>query len=168
MKITNPFEVFEQIDSEQSLAAFAEEIKAKGFTGFRLFLEGFTEKLKSFEEEETDRMLKLLSYAKSAFPVPANFSPVWQVVWNEYETIITTKAKVLKDIPGAEREGEWQIIIDNPFTNQDIVCYPGMPFLHAAYMFAYFRVDLKKNEFLRLQKIVSCITEFGGADNVER
>lgn len=165
--ITNPFETFEQINSKEALAQFAEDIKAKGFTGFRIFLEGFSEKLKSFEEQDTDRLLELLGMAKDAFPVPASFSPTWQVVWDEYETIITTKAKVLKQVPPEQREGEWQIIIDNPFTNQDIVCYPGMPFVHAAYMFGYFRVDLKKNEFLRLQKIVDCITEFGGADNVE-
>lgn len=75
--------------------------------------------------------------------------------------MIATKIQVLQTIHKEDRDGEWQVIIDNPFAIQEVVCYPALNFLDAAYLYAYFRPDLEKNEYLRLQKIQTLVMEFG-------
>ena len=72
------------------------------------------------------------------------------------------KVYVYRKVPPGDREGEWQILMDNPYTNQEVVCYPGLTFDDAANLFAYFRPNLVKNEYLRMQKVSTAITEHGG------
>ncbi|TVY07253.1 hypothetical protein [Paenibacillus cremeus] len=164
----NPFAVFEQASSEQELEQFQSLIQKEGFTAFRHFLDGFRERLKGFDETEIEKITTLLERAKQLFPVPGHFSPVWQVVWNEFEQLIAYKITVLESIPQADRDGEWQILIDNPFTNSDIVCYPSLSFIEGAYMYAYFRTDLKQNEYIRLQKIQNLIMAFGSEGSAKK
>lgn len=158
---TNPFVQFEQADNEELLREFQERIRKDGFTGFRLFLEGFKEKLKRFDEPELAQMQSLIARAKQLFPEPGAFSPSWVKVWDDFEHMIAFKGLVFETIAEPEREGEWQIILDNPYTHQDIVCYPGLTFLEGAFLYAYFRTDLKQNEYIRLQKIQNVIMAFG-------
>ncbi|AEI41807.1 hypothetical protein [Paenibacillus mucilaginosus] len=161
----NPFVSYESaLGAPGALEAFRREMTEEGFTPFRLFLEGFRERLKTFGDGETERVRDLLDTAKGLFPEPRVFSPSWALVWDEFEGILTTKSAVLASIPQEKRDGEWQIILDNPFTNTDLVCYPGMTFMNAAYMYAYFRTDLKQNEYLRLQKVATLIITQGGEE----
>jgi hypothetical protein len=159
--MTNPYHRFEQAVSEEELLEFRQTVAEGGFTAFRLFLEGFRRKLKEYEDHECDTVSERLAAARSLFPEPSRFSPSWAGVWGEFEAIITYKRTVLESIPPGSREGEWQILIDNPYTNADLVCYPSLTFLEGAYMYAYFRADLKQNEFIRLQKIETVILAFG-------
>ncbi|CAG7628237.1 hypothetical protein ACFQI7_15275 [Paenibacillus allorhizosphaerae] len=158
---TNPFTVFEQAVSEQDLEQFRQSIIEEGFSGFRKLLEGFRDRLKRFDETEAESTSALLACAKKLFPAPVQFSPSWAKVWDEFERIIGYKIMVLDAVQAEERDGEWQILIDNPFTNTDIVCYPSLSFIEGAYMYAYFRTDLKQNEYIRLQKIQNVIMAFG-------
>jgi hypothetical protein len=103
----------------------------------------------------------LLDKAKRLFPTPVLFSPSWDKVWSELEQIITHKAKILQAVPPEERDGEWQIVMDNPATIQEVVCYPGLTFLDAVYLFAYFRPQMEKNEYLRLQKVQTLFLQLG-------
>ncbi len=158
---TNPFADFEAADTEQELAAFRESIQSQGFTAFRLLLEGFRDRLKLFSDGDISSVSELLERARRMFPEPETFSPSWVNIWDEYERIASYKQTVLETIPPGEREGEWQVLLDNPYTNSDLVCYPGLGFLEGAYLYAYFRSDLKQNEYIRLQKIQNLVMAFG-------
>lgn len=96
-------------------------------------------------------------------PNPGQVSPSWANIWKEYDSIIRTKRFVLGSIPAAAREGEWQVLLDNPHSNQNIAVYPGLTFMEAIYMFAYFRSDMMPSEYIRLQKIDTLLT-FTGTD----
>jgi hypothetical protein len=67
----------------------------------------------------------------------------------------------LETVPPDQRGGEWQVILDNPHTIQEIVCHPGLTFDDAAYLFSYFRPGLERNEYIRLQKIQNMIVQVG-------
>ncbi|MCZ8515995.1 hypothetical protein O9H85_27060 [Paenibacillus filicis] len=157
----NPFAQFEQALTDEQLSEFQQRIRKEGFTGFRLFLEGFRERMKAFEDRDLEPMEALIERAKQLFPEPSDFSPSWVKIWDDFEQMISYKRLVFETIGPAEREGEWQIIIDNPYTHQEIVCYPGLSFLEGAFLYAYFRTDLKQNEYIRLQKIQNVIMAFG-------
>lgn len=158
---TNPFELFEAATTENELNQFQEWIRKNGFTAFRLLIDGFRERLKCYEDNEGAEMIRLVAVAKELFPQPQVFSPAWAQIWEEYELIVTHKQMVLETISADQREGEWQIILDNPYTNSDLICYPNLSFMEGAYMYAYFRTDLKNNEYIRLQKIQNVIMAFG-------
>ncbi|WP_141334770.1 hypothetical protein [Paenibacillus sp. tmac-D7] len=161
MNQTTPFSIFEQASTDQELQQFRQTVVEGGFTAFRLFLEGFRDLLKRFEDGEIERVNRLLAAARQLFPEPGRFSPSWVDIWNEFEQIAQFKQTVLESIVGDDRAGEWQILIDNPYTNTDLACYPSLTFLEGAYLYAYFRSDLKQNEFIRLQKIQNVIMAFG-------
>ena len=97
----------------------------------------------------------------SVFPEPSQYSPSFQFVWNELHTIFENKLQILHTVPIEEREGEWQILSDNPHTHREILCIPELNFLEAAYYYGYYRVDLKRNEYIRLQKVHNVHMEFG-------
>ncbi|MCP1305758.1 hypothetical protein [Paenibacillus tyrfis] len=158
---TNPFADFEAAGTEQELAAFRESIQRQGFTAFRLLLEGFRDRLKQFTDGDMESVNELLERARQLFPKPETFSPSWVNIWDEFERMAAYKQTVLETIPAEEREGEWQVLLDNPYTNSDLVCYPGLSFLEGAYLYAYFRSDLKQNEYIRLQKIQNLVMAFG-------
>lgn len=158
---TNLFDLFADATTETERSAFQESIRRGGFTAFRLFLDGFREQLKRYEDHESAKMSRLVALAKELFPQPQLFSPAWAQIWEEYELILTYKQTVLETISADQRDGEWQIILDNPYTNSDLICYPGLSFMEGAYMYAYFRTDLKNNEYIRLQKIQNVIMAFG-------
>lgn len=158
---TNPFALFEAAITEDAQIHFQESILKGGFTPFRLFIDEFRERLKRYEDHESANINRLVALAKELFPEPQVFSPAWAHIWEEYELIVTYKQTVLETIPVDQREGEWQIILDNPYTNSDLVCYPNLSFMEGAYMYAYFRTDLKNNEYIRLQKIQNVIMAFG-------
>jgi hypothetical protein len=68
---------------------------------------------------------------------------------------------VLSCIPAEDRAGEWQVLIDNPYVPQQVVCYPALTFLDAAYMYGYFQRELKPHECLRLQKVTHLLIKNG-------
>jgi hypothetical protein len=161
LKSNHPFEQFEQAKSEQQLLTVVKEIHEGGYSSFRDFLEGFREKLKSFDDSDAEEVTALVEKAESLLPEPVSLSPSWENVWQELKETASYKIKALHTIPAQEREGEWQIVMDNPYTNQEIVCYPALSFLEAAYLYGYFRPTLKKNEYIRLQKIQNLLLDYG-------
>ncbi|SEC26680.1 hypothetical protein [Paenibacillus sp. GP183] len=156
-----PFEMLEQAVTEEQLIQLQMIVNTEGHSSFYRLLNGFTARIKSFTDPEEHEVRSLLDKAKRLFPTPVLFSPSWDKVWNELEQIITHKAKILQSVPPEERDGEWQIVMDNPATIQDVVCYPGLAFLDAVYLFAYFRPQMEKNEYLRLQKVQTLFMQLG-------
>ncbi|MCQ6560117.1 hypothetical protein [Paenibacillus mendelii] len=163
---TTQYEYFLQLDQlhdDASAAEFGRKLRSDGFTAVRRFLDEFRDYLRLFADEASERAAELLYRAQRVLPNPGHVSPSWTDVWKEFDSIIRTKTYVLDSIPASARDGEWQVLLDNPHSNQNIAVYPGLSFMEAIYMFAYFRSDLTLNEYIRLQKIDTVLT-FTGAD----
>jgi len=138
-----------------------EEIRQGGYTAFNSLLEGFRRKLMESDEKGMEELEGLLEAARKLIPDPGAISPSWERIWSDYDAYIKYKREALQAVCAEQRDGEWQIVMDNPFTNEGIACYPALSFVEAAYLYGYFRKDLKKNEYIRLQKVVSLLKTEG-------
>lgn len=137
------------------------ELARGGYSAFSDLLDGLRRHLAAAEEEQIPQLKELVKKGRSMVPDPGAISPSWETVWDDFDRYITFKLEAMSAIAAPEREGEWQIVMNNPYTNDGIACYPGLTFPEAAYLYAYFRKDLKKNEYLRMQKIVNLLVVQG-------
>jgi hypothetical protein len=158
---TNIFEQFEQASSIEGYNELRTMFEHGGYSLFSQLLTGLKQHLMSCDELGLEQAKQLIEKGKAVIPQPVLISPSWEKVWGEMERLIYYKGEALRSIPHSERNGEWQIIMDNPFTNEGISCYPALSFDDAAYLYGYFRKDLRKNEYIRLQKIVNVIMSNG-------
>lgn len=145
----------------EDLSALREEISRVGYSAFRNLLEELRIKLVEADEPQLKELERRLHVARQAVPEPGKLSPSWETIWDDYAKYIRYKAEVFRAIPPEDRDGEWQVIMDNPYTTEPVACYPGLAFVEAAYLYAYFRKGLAKNEHLRLQKVTNCLTATG-------
>ncbi|WP_438446674.1 hypothetical protein [Gorillibacterium sp. sgz5001074] len=152
-------ELVEQLAAAEpgSYAALREEYKQGGYSMFNELLEGLRDELMAADESGIGRVKELVGKGREIVPDPGAISPAWERVWEDYDRYIFHKSEALTAVTPENRDGEWQIVMDNPFTNEGIACYPALSFVEAAYLFAYFRKDLKKNEYIRLQKIANLL-----------
>ena len=160
MKI-NPYEHLIKASSIEQLKELQQLLKIEGYSYFRRILDGLKDQLKAFTDDDIDDFILIFNKAKQCVPQPGRISPAWETIWSELEQIMTYKIELLQSIPLAERVGEWQIIMDNPYTNQEVVCYPNLTFLDAAYLYGYFRPLLEKNEYIQVQKVQNILTVLG-------
>jgi len=147
------FRRFRELDGDAELRAFREGMERAGYSAFYAFVSDFREAIKSYTDDEATAMTDLIRLARQLFPSPERFSPAWENLWGELEGICAAKNGALAAIPPSARDGEWQVLIDNPYVSQPVVCYPGLALLDATYLFGYFRQDLAPNERLRLQRV---------------
>ncbi|MBP1963949.1 hypothetical protein [Paenibacillus aceris] len=159
--LNNTYSDFFMLMSAEAEAAYQQEVCAEGYAGFRRLLDGLTEAIKAAADADIPNLERALNKAGRLFPEPVQFSPSWACIWAELGATLAAKRHVLSSIPPAERTGEWQVIMDNPQVVQEVVCYPGLDFHDAAYLYAYFRPQLEKSEYIRLQKIQTVIQELG-------
>lgn len=155
------FQRFCEANQEEQSRALQHEITEGGFSIFREFVDEFLELLKRYEDPQQNLVLQYLEKAKRLIPDPGSISPAWQKLWEEYEEIVKYKNLAMERISVEERPGEWQVIMDNPFVNQQVVCYPGLTFIEAAYLYGYFHPGLENNEYLRLQKVQTLLMNHG-------
>lgn len=155
------FQRFCEANEDEQLRSIQQDILSDGFSAFRQFVESFGDKLKRYEDDEKHHVQTILDKCKHWFSEPGSISPAWQTIWQEYQCIITYKNEALESVSPEQRQGEWQILMDNPYTNQQIVCYPGLQFIEAAYLYGYFHHELEKNEYIRLQKIETLLVAQG-------
>jgi hypothetical protein len=148
-------------DSEQEQAEYQQFIQDGGYSAFHQLLEGIKQKLKHIQDAELEQVRAWIDKANRLFPEPGLFSPSWLHIWKELKQITAIKSDIMQQIPLEARSGEWQIIIDNPLSIQEIVCHPALSFDEASYLYSYFRPGLEKNEYIRLQKIQCVITAVG-------
>ncbi|NHN30584.1 hypothetical protein [Paenibacillus agricola] len=147
--------------SEQKQADYQQFIQNGGYSAFHHLLEGIKQKLRHVQDSEIKQFGQWIDHAQQLFPEPGIFSPSWSRIWEELKQILAIKSGIMQQIPIEERSGEWQIIIDNPLSIQEIVCHPALSFDEAAYLYSYFRPGLEKNEYIRLQKVLSLMTDVG-------
>jgi hypothetical protein len=132
-----------------------------GYSYFNEFSEALRERIKRADEGDMSNVSALLAKAVKSLPEPGSISPSWEFLWKDLEALLAYKEEAFRIIPASERAGDWQIVMDNPFTNESVACYPSLTFLEAAYLYGYFRPGLKKNEYIRMQKIVSILERKG-------
>lgn len=145
--------VYRTLETIEQRNDFRQALESKGYYAFYAFIEDFRLLLKSYQDEDISSVGQWLRNAQEDFPNPQQLSPSWSSLWEEFTLIYNAKNEVLADVPATNRDGEWQVLIDNPYLPHQVVCYPGLSFIDAAYMFAYFQKDLKPNEILRLQHV---------------
>lgn len=155
------YEQFNLAQTEQEKLDFQNKTYVEGYYTFYNLIKGFRVKLKTYADEEIAEVELLIAKAKEMFPRPIEFSLSFQFIWKEQEAIHAYKSHILRSIHAEDRAGEWQIIMDNPHTNQEVVCYPALTFQEAAYLYGYFRPQLEKAEYIRIQKIQTVIKDFG-------
>ncbi len=147
----------------EELKQFGEQLADQGFTAVRKFLDEARDYLRSFMDDDAAHAVQVMERLRIVLPDPGRISPAWQDIWSEFEHIIRYKLDVLRQIPPTERLGEWQVLLDNPYSNQSIAVYPALTFQEAVYLFAYFRAGLERSEFIRLQRVETVIS-YTGAD----
>jgi hypothetical protein len=155
------FQHYMHITGEESEQEFKLAIQSAGYFSFYKFVEDFRDGLKRYSDSDRAHYGFYLERARKLFPKPEQFSPSWDTLWEDFDLIYTSKNDVLVAIPDSDRTGEWQVLIDNPYTHQQVVCYPSLAFLEAAYMYGYFQRDLKPHECLRLQKVTNLLLTHG-------
>lgn len=136
-------------------------LQSGGFAAVRRFLDDFRSFLQQYADADSKAAERILELARLVLPEPGRISPSWQDIWTHYGHIIAGKNQVLACIDGKERPGEWQVLLDNPFSNDGIAVYPALTFLDASYLFAYFSADLTQHEYVRLQKVATVLTIAG-------
>jgi len=154
-------ELFVNAETDRDCELVRQRIEEGGYSGFNELLDHLKHQLKLCDETTMDGVQAALAKAKEMIPQPGKISPSWEYIWEEMERFLRYKQEVFSRVPHTEREGEWQIVMDNPFTNDNIVCYPGLSFTEGAYLYAYFRDRLRDNEYIRLQKVVHVIVTEG-------
>ncbi len=142
---------------ESDYAAVGGELVRGGYAAFSDLLDGLRRRLAEAEEEQIPQLKELVEKGRNLIPDPGAISPSWETVWEDFDRYIGYKQEAMSTVAVSERAGEWQIVMNNPYTNEGIACYPGLSFPEATYLYAYFRKDLKKNEYLRMQKIVNLL-----------
>lgn len=158
------FRYYMQLESPETERMFRDDMNTAGYFAFYAFAEQFREGLRHYDDEDRARYGELLWRSRALFPDPMRFSPSFREIWDEYEAIYAAKNEALDSVPQAARDGEWQVLLDNPYVTQQVVCYTGLSFLEAAYLYGYFRRELKPNELLRLQQITHCLTASGSTE----
>jgi len=158
------FSYYMQLNSPESEQSFKARMDEAGYYAFYTFVGDFREGLRSYSDADIPRFARLLDIGRALFPHPEKFSPSWSGIWDEFDCIFNGKNDALATVPADQRDGEWQVLIDNPYLTQQVVCYPGLVFLEGAYMYGYFQRELKPNENLRLQRITSLLSTHGRKD----
>jgi hypothetical protein len=154
-------EQFCEARSDDELEQLRQRLQVEGYSAFRELLDDLNNRLKRCDESDMREVREALSKARRILPQPGRLSPSWEHLWEQMERWLADKEEVLRQVPREARDGEWQIVMDNPYSHDAVVCYPGLPFIEAAFLYAYFRAGLKKNEYIRLQKVVNLIMTYG-------
>jgi hypothetical protein len=155
------------VQEEAAARALGAHLKVDGFTAVRRLLDDLRDDLRNFAEQEWPELSKKLHFAKVMLPDPGKHSPAFAHIWAEFDVIIDAKREVLETIATDERDGEWQVLIDNPHSSEHIAVYPDLHFVEAAYLYAYFRAQMMRNEYIRLQRVTNVMT-FRGQDVIAK
>ncbi|MFX0559830.1 hypothetical protein TEPIDINF_001236 [Tepidibacillus infernus] len=155
------FEQFTQLSLEEEKIEFKNKLEAVGFTAMNQLIQDFYEKLKNMDELEFDQIKKWLQWGSELFPNLSVISPSWENTWQDLAKIYDVKVGYFMEIPKEQRDGEWQVLFDNPFSTEGVVCHPRKTFNEATYLAAKYQLYMKKAEIVELQKIQLCYMKRG-------
>lgn len=149
------------IRTDEQKLSFKKNIENIGFSALNRLILSFYDKLKFMEEKEFKEVKRWVELGKELFPNLFLISPSWENTWEELMGIYTIKVALFEEVPQNQRDGEWQVIFDNPLSNDEIVCNPNLSFVVATYLMAKYQLHLKKAEYVKLQKVALSITKKG-------
>ena len=160
---------FEDFYSQFKAAQTAEEkehlgsvLRAQGYAFINEWLRTVEEDLKEMDEDGFEQIFALLNKGEEIFPTPEKHSPLWKGLWEDLKKIYQIKRSVFERVQGAERSGEWQVVIDNPLSIEGLTTHAFLSsFKVAAYYYAKYRKGLDKREWITLQRINTVILERG-------
>lgn len=155
------FKQFIQSETPAERAVFLEQLNANGYTHLRYLVDELTGSIRQAEDADFFKIEEWIHKAQEYIPEPSRISPYYQSVWEQLAKILNFKREMYGKLPKDSRSGEWQIVYNNPNSNEDVLCIPSLPFHEASYMFAKYRLDLKPAEVLRLQKVADQFTITG-------
>lgn len=155
------FNRFIQISDDTEKNQFRENMTEAGFSAVNQWLRSFYDHVKNMDEQGFKSMREWLELGKEVLPELGQFSPSWQNTWQELFDLYQIKTEAYASIPDEQRDGEWQVLFDNPFSTDGIVCHSNKTFAEATYLFAKYRLTLKKAEYVKLQKVVTSMVQKG-------
>lgn len=155
------FEEFIKLDTPDKKAEFLDKLLANAYTNLRNLTDQLTESIRKAEEADFPVIAGWIQQARHLIPDPHQISPYYQSVWDKLLKVLTYKQEAFMSFAQDHRDGEWQIVFNNPNTHDELLCIPSLTFTEACYMFAKYRTDLKQNEILRLQKVTDHLTTTG-------
>lgn len=134
----------------QELATY---LQTEGYKAVQTVIFYLEKKLRAAGEAELKTWGDAFERARAAVPNPGQYSPSWREIWDELAAAQQEKQLVFRRISPEERSGVWQVIFDNPYSTDGVVCHPGLALEDAAYLYAGYRYHVKKNEHVYLQKV---------------
>ncbi len=155
------FESFIRISSPSEELAFKDSIEDVGFSAVNQWIHSLHNTLKKMDEKEFVQVKQWLELGKGLLPNLKSFSPSWEETWNDLFHIYHLKVDFYSKISMEERNGEWQVLYDNHFSTDGIVCHSNNSFAEATYLAAKYQLHLKKAEYVKLQKVVTSIVSKG-------
>lgn len=155
------FEQFIEITTDEQKIQFKNSIEEAGFSAFNQLIQSIYNNLKLMEEKEFKQLKIWLELGRELFPDLVSVSPSWENTWRDTFKIYQIKVDLYKEIPEEERNGEWQVLFDNPFSTEEIVCNPNKTFAEATYLMAKYQLGIKKTEIVKLQKVTTVIIRKG-------
>lgn len=162
MKTADDFyTAFKNVHSPEEKQELVKEIEAQGYALMNEWIKRLDIDLQLADEGHLDQIGKELLTAQELWPNPEKFSPLWDNKWEDLLSILAIKKQVYQEVPASEREGEWQILFDNPFSTEGTVIHVKLSFPTAAYQYAKYRHGLHKHEYVTIQKAHRYITEYG-------
>lgn len=155
------YTAFKNAHSGEDKQELVKEIENQGYTLINEWIKRLDLDLQQADEDQLKEVEKDIQTAQEVLPNPDKYSPLWVNAWKDLIAILSIKKKVFEQIPAGEREGEWQILFDNPYSTDGTVIHLKLSFPIAAYHYAKYRNGLHKHEYVTIQKAHRYITEYG-------
>ncbi|OEF99928.1 hypothetical protein BHF71_07415 [Vulcanibacillus modesticaldus] len=155
------FNNFIEIATEEQKLNFKKSIEQEGFSAINQFIRSFYEKIKEMDQDEFEQVKNWLKKGEELFPNLVDFSPSFENTWRDLLQLYQIKVELFSQVPVDQRDGEWQILYDNPYSTEPIVCHSNKNFVEATYLMAKYQLGIKKAEIVKLQKVITVIIKNG-------
>jgi len=155
------FERFIHLSDESDKLDFKQSIEKAGFSAINQWIHSLYDHVKKMDEPEFNQVKRWLECGKELFPDLAVYSPSWANTWKELFEIHRRKADYYFTVSSDQRDGEWQVLYDNPFATDGIVCHTNKTFPEATYLAAKYQLGLKRAEYVKLQKVLTSLVHRG-------
>jgi len=161
LRMRNWFDEFKNVTTDDEKKSFQQAVEQSGFSAMNEMTRSFHTELKKMDRQGFESMKDWIELGKELFPDLIRFSPTWEYFWKEVTQLYQYKVEYYELVSEEEQEGEWQVLFDNPFSTEGIVCNPNKNFAEATYLAAKYQLSFKKAEILKLQKVAHTIIKNG-------
>jgi hypothetical protein len=157
------YDAFVKANSQEEMQPLAAQIQKEGYALINSWILHIKKQMKKAVENEFSLMRDLLHKAEGLLPEPELVSPLWEGLWGNLHKLFDLKEDIFRKIAAEEQIGEWQLLFDNPYTTDNMVVHVQLTFAEAAYMYAEYRLNLKKFENITLQRVQRFLSDSGDA-----